>query len=717
MDPSYVGGHSLSIHQHTRRHAKLVRKAQLVQTLKKLRAEKIRMSKIHALSRVSGPGVSDEGSDDVARELGLPSLQSSYDPSTYFDPTIDQDIMGMASEVGCGPNVGINPATVEVPYPAQRQHLSEVFARFNRGEQPHERGGRPPPRGFSLAEVQMATDNEQAVRSAMGPAWADARARTFAAEQHGAHEQRRRARRITSEIMSPAKSVLRRAGHIVTAVPGVRLATKTLAKVMQNPIVDTLYGQVTVPANIALGFAKGGPKGALAAAKKELRNPVRRAAVSALGTIFPPAAPAAVALNAANVLLDAAESKDPVAAAKAVMQLAAISAGSQGGDLHLKEVSDVVQKAKAARDMIPKSAAPALASARTLVCGAKGEDQKGIWFKLNVRREGSRMVATLYSVAAGNAEISNFSIDLRPLARFASTLHARMHSGGRLTKAGQRAALRGESVSGLFDGLQATVQKLGRAKLQSMASEKTNLIAKKAGCIAQKPPAPVSDAALASYAAARSGVEAVDNVARVERAVAGSTSALKKYAAVKGVLSGMSVAQKAAALKRPEVQKAVIDGVAAKGTLASFATSGGPQKLAAMRAKAALAKRAFRNIRAKAEAGDPDAKKMAAVVSVAAKARADIQSSAAESKGGLPGLVIGPNGKLRRGRFKKRAPRTGEGTSLILTKQGLQAGVFDSVSGLAETDNYLDLVAEDQLPFELSDDSVSGNTKVCCYGG
>ncbi len=530
---------------------------------------------------------------------------------------------------------------------------------------------------------------------------------------------------IARGLSRAAKGAVHAVTSTAGAIPGVAPAFRTLGRVMRNPIVSTAWGQVTVPGNIALGLAKGGPKGALQAAKDELKNPVRRAAVTAVGTIFPPAAPAAVALNAANVMLDAYESKDPVAAAKATVQMASIAAGVDAGIPHMREVADVVTKANAARKLIPKMSANA--APRAVVCGAKGEDQKGLWLKVRIRREGPRLVATLYSVAAGDAEVSTFSVDTRPLMKLASVIHSRMHGKGSrgavLSKAQQHEALEGGGrVSGMLDSVAAVANKIGRQKLESVVAAKTNELARRAGCNAQKPPAPVSDKALAAYAAARSGVEAVDNLARTKKAVTASTSALKRYVAVKASLANMSPAARAAALSRPEVRAAILGGVSAKAALATFANAGGPEKMITMGQKASLAKRAFRNIQAKARAGDPDAKKMASVVSIAARTRAKIQDSAAASKGGLPGLVVGPNGRVTRGRFRKRAPKTGENASVILTSQGQQTGVFDSVSGSSLTRggaNYLDNVAEDQLPFELSDDQEIGGsaTKVCCYGG
>lgn len=666
MDPAYVGcvPRLSGVVGASRSH----RRARLRAAHQAVYRSKLR--KIHALSRVSG---NLSRFSAMASEVGM-------------DP----------SYVGCGPRFsGLVPLLSGIGGPNLDAFGFEDETDFADGTTPSE----------LMDDDETMDDEDEALMLLGGPA-----------DIVGFSLNPAKALRSISRA---AKTAVRKVKNTAAAVPGVAPAVKTLAKVMQNPIVSTIYGPITVPGNLALGFAKNGPKGALDAAKMELRNPVRRAAVSALGTIFPPAAPAAVALNASNVLLDAYESKDPVAAAKAAVQLASVAAGAQAGDPHMKEIASVIDKVKTARNMIPKSAEPILANARALVCGAKGEDSRGAWFKLNVRRDGNRLVATLYSAAGGNAEVSNFSVDVRPFLRMASALHRRMHDGDRLTKAGQHAALEGHpaSVSGMFDNLRKVAEKLGTAKLRSMAAVKSNAIAQRAGCKVEKPPVPVSDAALATYAAARAGVEAVDNLKRVQGAVAGSSSALRKYSAVKRVLMALPPDKRALALRKPEVRKAVIDGVAAKGTISTFVSAGGPGKMAELREKALVAQAAFKNVQAKARAGDPDAKKVAAVVSVAARARADVQNSAARSKGGLPGLVIGPNGRLYRGRFNKRAPNAGEGTSLIMTKQGNQAGVFDSVSGV--DDNPLDIVAEDQLPFELSDGSEVGGaaTKVCCYGG
>jgi hypothetical protein len=133
---------------------------------------------------------------------------------------------------------------------------------------------------------------------------------------------------------------------------------RTFNRIVSNPVVSTVFGPIAVPAHMAYAATTGGLKGVEDAAKAELRNPVRRAAVTALGAIFPPMAPAAVALNAANVALNAAESGKPEDMAKAAVQIGAAAAGADAGDPHMQEVMGAIKKAQALRDkatsMLPK---------------------------------------------------------------------------------------------------------------------------------------------------------------------------------------------------------------------------------------------------------------------------------------------------------------------------------------------------------------------------
>lgn len=129
---------------------------------------------------------------------------------------------------------------------------------------------------------------------------------------------------------------------------------KALESVVSNPVVETLWAPVTMPLHFAYAGTTGGLKGVTDAAKQELRNPVRRAVVSAVGAIFPPAAPAALALNAANATLDAAESGKPGDMIKAIGQIGAAAAGADVIP-HLGDVMKVVNKAQQMRSIAAKA--------------------------------------------------------------------------------------------------------------------------------------------------------------------------------------------------------------------------------------------------------------------------------------------------------------------------------------------------------------------------
>jgi hypothetical protein len=160
----------------------------------------------------------------------------------------------------------------------------------------------------------------------------------------------RQTRRVSRAIKSvPVVGAVVKAGSGALTGP----VGRTFNRIISNPVVSTVFGPITVPAHMAYAGVTGGVAGAEAAAKQEIRNPVRRVAVTALGAVFPPAAPAAVALNAANVALDAAESGKPEDMAKAAAQIGAAYAGADAGDPHLQQVAAVLDQAKRARAAIP----------------------------------------------------------------------------------------------------------------------------------------------------------------------------------------------------------------------------------------------------------------------------------------------------------------------------------------------------------------------------
>lgn len=120
-------------------------------------------------------------------------------------------------------NIGLNPDGTWFPhstYTAREQYLSGVFARFNRGEQPQERGGRPPPRGFTMNDVNEAVMRETAARKTMPPDVLAKRIRYFESEKAKYHHQRREARQFGNVLSKVAKVALPAAGLALAPFTG-----------------------------------------------------------------------------------------------------------------------------------------------------------------------------------------------------------------------------------------------------------------------------------------------------------------------------------------------------------------------------------------------------------------------------------------------------------------------------------------------------------------
>lgn len=475
------------------------------------------------------------------------------------------------------------------------------------------------------------------------------------------------------------KKVTKGAAKMASKIPGVSLATtaahnvlrsaplEAMHDIVKNPIVSTVLGNVAVPTNLALAALKGGPQGALNAAKQELRNPVRAAAVSAASLIFPPLAPAAAGLVAANRVLDASEKGSPAEKAKAIAQIAATYALAESGNVGAQKGVEFLNQAKKIRP--PAGLAPALDNPRLEVCGAKAEESKGVWMKLHFFREGTHLCAVLYSVAGGEAEVSRFSVNLVPIIAYVKKLHDRLH---------------GNTV-GAMPNVMKVATKMATSKLKSAATATSRKVAVSAKCSAMQPPIPVSNESLALFSAAKKGVEVIEQQKKLDGALRGTAESLKRYSTLKDALDKMSPDAKAAALRDPNVKKAIIDGVGAKIAAAKFISSGGPAKAKALRAKADLARSKFDEIARNTKSTNPtvstNAKKMARVVAISAKAREKVKNAALNSKGGAPGIVVGPRGRLIRGKFSRRTPKSGEVSQVILTKLGLEKGIFEKVSG------------------------------------
>lgn len=484
-------------------------------------------------------------------------------------------------------------------------------------------------------------------------------------------------------IPNPIKAVKKAASGIVRSVkrtPVYDVAKKivnspvvnTIQKVVNNPIVSTVMGPVALPVGLGIATAKGGAKGALNYARQELKNPVRGLAIKAVAVVFPPVAPAAVALEATNRILDAAESGNAEEAAKATAQIAATYALGELGDPGAIKALQAFKQAKAMRKNIPKGPLTPEGHPRVSVCGARSEEARGVWLKVHFYMDGPFMMATVYTVTGGDAEVFNLKVDTRPIAAKIAEYHKKLH---------------GEvAVSGtIFENLTAAVKKVGKGKLSGQVFKVSQALAGKAKCKAMTPNMPVSDVALAAFAAARKGVDAVDANKKMKTALATVATNLKKYTAVKSKLSKLPFAKKVEVMKNPTIKAAVLNGIGAKFAAARFVVAGGPEKAKKLRANAIKASANFAALARATKSPNPavanEAKTMAKVVNIAAKARQKTKNVSENSKGGTAGLVIDARGRLRKGRFSKRTPGKGDLAQVMLTKSGVQTGIFDKVSG------------------------------------
>jgi hypothetical protein len=147
---------------------------------------------------------------------------------------------------------------------AQNQRLAEVFIRFNRGEQPSERGGkRVHNGGFALREVDAAVAREKLYRASLSPQDLAARDARFKNEQAAAHAKRRSNKGIGHFISNTVKLAGRELGKVANTVQD--LEGKVTGIVAKIPIVgaplksvyDMQY-HLTVGPLIAAGQIAGG---------------------------------------------------------------------------------------------------------------------------------------------------------------------------------------------------------------------------------------------------------------------------------------------------------------------------------------------------------------------------------------------------------------------------------------------------------------------------
>lgn len=105
------------------------------------------------------------------------------------------------------------------------------------------------------------------------------------------------------------------------------------------------------------------------------------------------------------------------------------------------------------------------------------------------------------------------------------------------------------------------------------------------------------------------------------------------------------------------------------------------KKLLELRARAGKAEELLQGVASAARTGSLDAQKSAVIVNLVARNRARIQAMSQANAGGLPGVLITQDGKLRRGRFRLQAVANAGGLLYQGRTQPRERGSFQSVSG------------------------------------
>lgn len=103
--------------------------------------------------------------------------------------------------------------------------------------------------------------------------------------------------------------------------------------------------------------------------------------------------------------------------------------------------------------------------------------------------------------------------------------------------------------------------------------------------------------------------------------------------------------------------------------------------LVAAQSDAAKAKALLTNVKNAAQGGSLDAQKSAVIVNLVARNRARIQAMSQANAGGLPGVLITQDGKLKRGRFRLKAVADAGALLYLGPGESKERGSFQTVSG------------------------------------
>ena len=270
-------------------------------------------------------------------------------------------------------------------------------------------------------------------------------------------------------------------------------------------------------------------------------------------------------------------------------------------------------------------------------------------------------VAALGAYAAANAALNGVEAG-RKVVKTAQT-------AGRIINQGVRAA---KAVAGTNQRTAAAVKTAGAlmpAKTKALVAARV----KAAGTLKlnAKGKAAVASTLARAPAAAR---------AKVATALASKLKGLATLKSRAALAKSLPPTAAAAVVNATRLQVAASPVIAqAKALQAKLAQPTVRNQLALIRAQGVKSQAALQQVADAAKGGSLDAQKSAAIINLVARNRARIQGMSQTNAGGLPGMLITRDGKLRRGRWRVEAVATQGGTLYTGPNKTTERGTFKAV--------------------------------------
>lgn len=174
--------------------------------------------------------------------------------------------------------------------------------------------------------------------------------------------------------------------------------------------------------------------------------------------------------------------------------------------------------------------------------------------------------------------------------------------------------------------------------------------------------------------------------AKVATAIASKLKGLATLKSRAALAKALPPTASAAVISATRLQVAASPLIAqAKATQQKLADPKVRAQLTAIRARGVKSEAALKQVADAAKSGNLDAQKSAAIINLVARNRARIQGMSQTNAGGLPGVLITKDGKLRRGRWRVQAVAQQGGTLYTGPRKPTERGTFQTVSGASPT--------------------------------